>query len=91
MPRTLAAYARPIRVRWGVGLLVAFGAGALEVSAGTIIVDHLAEHHRERHLDCRRPGASVWVLRMCLLHVLEALAVVDPTSTIELSMRMNFF
>ena len=36
-PRTLAAYARPIRVRWGVGLLVAFGAGALEISIPQVL------------------------------------------------------
>ena len=51
-PHTLAAYARPIRVRWGV-------------------------HHRERHLDCRRPGASAGYCA-CLLHVLEALADCGP-------------
>lgn len=93
-PRTLAAYARPIRVRWGVGLLVAFGAGALEISIPQvlqIIVDHLSQSTTER---------AIWIAGglVLLLGIAHASfmywrrwLIVDPTSTIELSMRMNFF
>ena len=93
-PRTLAAYARPIRVRWGVGLLVAFGAGALEISIPQvlqIIVDHLSQSTTER---------AIWiagglVLLLGIAHpsfmYWRRWLIVDPTSTIELSMRMNFF
>ena len=93
-PRTLAAYARPIRVRWGVGLLVAFGAGALEISIPQmlqIIVDHLSQSTTE---------SAIWIAGglVLLLGIAHASfmywrrwLIVDPTSTIELSMRMNFF
>ncbi|MBF1680919.1 MAG: ABC transporter ATP-binding protein [Rothia sp.] len=93
-PRTLAAYARPIRVRWGVGLLVAFGAGALEITIPQmlqIIVDHLSQSTTE---------SAIWVAggMVLLLGIAHASfmywrrwLIVDPTSTIELSMRMNFF
>ena len=93
-PRTLAAYARPIRVRWGVGLLVAFGAGALEISIPQvlqIIVDHLSQSTTE---------SAIWIAGCLVLLLGIAHAsftywrrwlIVDPTSTIELSMRMNFF
>ena len=93
-PRTLAAYARPIRVRWGVGLLVAFGAGALEIAIPQmlqIIVDHLSQNTTE---------SAIWVAggMVLLLGIAHASfmywrrwLIVDPTSTIELSMRMNFF
>lgn len=93
-PRTLAAYARPIRVRWGVGLLVAFGAGALEIALPQmlqIIVDHLSQSTTER---------AIWIAGglVLLLGIAHASfmywrrwLIVDPTSTIELSMRMNFF
>ena len=93
-PRTLAAYARPIRVRWGVGLLVAFGAGALEIAIPQmlqIIVDHLSQSTTE---------SAIWVAggMVLLLGIAHASfmywrrwLIVDPTSTIELSMRMNFF
>ena len=93
-PRTLAAYARPIRVRWGVGLLVAFGAGALEIAIPQmlqIIVDHLSQSTTER---------TIWIAGglVLLLGIAHASfmywrrwLIVDPTSTIELSMRMNFF
>lgn len=92
--RTLAAYARPIRVRWGVGLLVAFGAGALEISIPQmlqIIVDHLSQSTTE---------SAIWtagglVLLLGIAHASfmywRRWLIVDPTSTIELSMRMNFF
>lgn len=93
-PRTLVAYARPIRVRWGVGLLVAFGAGALEISipqALQIIVDHLSQSTTE---------SAIWIAGglVLLLGIAHASfmywrrwLIVDPTSTIELSMRMSFF
>ncbi|WP_314673316.1 ABC transporter ATP-binding protein [uncultured Rothia sp.] len=93
-PRTLAAYARPIRVRWGVGLLVAFGAGALEISIPQmlqIIVNHLSQSTTE---------SAIWIAGglVLLLGIAHASfmywrrwLIVDPTSTIELSMRMNFF
>ena len=93
-PRTLVAYARPIRVRWGVGLLVAFGAGALEISIPQmlqIIVDHLSQSTTE---------SAIWIAGglVLLLGIAHASfmywrrwLIVDPTSTIELSMRMNFF
>ena len=93
-PRTLAAYARPIRVRWGVDLLVAFGAGALEISIPQmlqIIVDHLSQSTTE---------SAIWIAGglVLLLGIAHASfmywrrwLIVDPTSTIELSMRMNFF
>lgn len=93
-PRTLAAYARPIRARWGVGLLVAFGAGALEISIPQmlqIIVDHLSQSTTE---------SAIWIAGglVLLLGIAHASfmywrrwLIVDPTSTIELSMRMNFF
>ena len=93
-PRTLVAYARPIRVRWGVGLLVAFGAGALEISIPQvlqIIVDHLSQSTTE---------SAIWtagglVLLLGIAHASfmywRRWLIVDPTSTIELSMRMNFF
>ncbi len=93
-PRTLAAYARPIRVRWSVGLLVAFGAGALEISIPQmlqIIVDHLSQSTTE---------SAIWIAGglVLLLGIAHASfmywrrwLIVDPTSTIELSMRMNFF
>ena len=93
-PRTLAAYARPIRVRWGFGLLVAFGAGALEISIPQvlqIIVDHLSQSTTE---------SAIWIAGglVLLLGIAHASfmywrrwLIVDPTSTIELSMRMNFF
>ena len=93
-PHTLAAYARPIRVRWGVGLLVAFGAGALEISIPQvlqIIVDHLSQSTTE---------SAIWIAGglVLLLGIAHASfmywrrwLIVDPTSTIELSMRMNFF
>ena len=93
-PRTLAAYARPIRVRWGVGLLVAFGAGALEIAIPQmlqIIVDHLSQSTTE---------SAIWIAGglVLLLGIAHASfmywrrwLIVDPTSTIELSMRMNFF
>lgn len=93
-PHTLATYARPIRVRWGVGLLVAFGAGALEISIPQvlqIIVDHLSQSTTE---------SAIWIAGglVLLLGIAHASfmywrrwLIVDPTSTIELSMRMNFF
>ncbi|WP_303979719.1 ABC transporter ATP-binding protein [Rothia mucilaginosa] len=93
-PRTLAAYARPIRVRWGVGLLVAFGAGTLEIAIPQmlqIIVDHLSQSTTE---------SAIWIAGglVLLLGIAHASfmywrrwLIVDPTSTIELSMRMNFF
>ena len=93
-PRTLAAYARPIRVRWGVGLFVAFGAGALEIAIPQmlqIIVDHLSQSTTE---------SAIWIAGglVLLLGIAHASfmywrrwLIVDPTSTIELSMRMNFF
>ena len=93
-PRTLAAYARPIRVRWGVGLLVAFGAGVLEISIPQVlqmIVDHLSHSATE---------SAIWaagglVLVLAIAHASftywRRWLIVDPTSTIELSMRMNFF
>ena len=93
-PRTLAAYARPIRLRWGVGLFVAFGAGALEISIPQmlqIIVDHLSQSTTE---------SAIWIAGglVLLLGIAHASfmywrrwLIVDPTSTIELSMRMNFF
>lgn len=93
-PRTLAAYARPIRLRWSVGLLVAFGAGALEISIPQvlqIIVDHLSQSTTE---------SAIWIAGglVLLLGIAHASfmywrrwLIVDPTSTIELSMRMNFF
>lgn len=93
-PHTLAAYARPIRVRWGVGLLVAFGAGALEIAIPQmlqIIVDHLSQSTTE---------SAIWIAGglVLLLGIAHASfmywrrwLIVDPTSTIELSMRMNFF
>ncbi|WP_315294017.1 ABC transporter ATP-binding protein [Rothia mucilaginosa] len=93
-PRTLATYARPIRVRWGVGLLVAFGAGALEIAIPQmlqIIVDHLSQSTTE---------SAIWtagglVLLLGIAHASfmywRRWLIVDPTSTIELSMRMNFF
>ena len=93
-PRTLAAYARPIRARWGFGLLVAFGAGALEISIPQvlqIIVDHLSQSTTE---------SAIWIAGSLVLLLGIAHAsfmywrrwlIVDPTSTIELSMRMNFF
>lgn len=93
-PHTLAAYARPIRVRWGVGLLVAFGAGVLEISIPQVlqmIVDHLSHSATE---------SAIWaagglVLVLAIAHASFAYwrrwLLVDPTSTIEMSMRMNFF
>ena len=93
-PRTLAAYARPIRVRWSVGLLVAFGAGALEIAIPQmlqIIVDHLSQSTTE---------SAIWIAGglVLLLGIAHASfmywrrwLIVDPTSTIEMSMRMNFF
>ena len=93
-PRTLAAYAHPIRARWGFGLLVAFGAGALEISIPQvlqIIVDHLSQSTTE---------SAIWIAGGLVLLLGTAHAsfmywrrwlIVDPTSTIELSMRMNFF
>lgn len=93
-PRTLAAYARPIRLRWGVGLLVAFGAGVLEISIPQVlqmIVDHLSHSATE---------SAIWaagglVLVLAIAHASFAYwrrwLLVDPTSTIEMSMRMNFF
>ncbi len=64
-PRTLAAYARPIRVRWGV-LLVAFGAGALEISIPQmlqIIVDHLSQSTTESAIWIAGAWCFCWVLR----------------------------
>ena len=93
-PRTLAAYAHPIRARWGFGLLVAFGAGALEISIPQvlqIIVDQLSQSTTE---------SAIWIAGglVLLLGIAHASfmywrrwLIVDPTSTIELSMRMNFF
>ena len=93
-PRTLAAYARPIRLRWSVGLLVAFGAGVLEISIPQVlqmIVDHLSHSATE---------SAIWaagglVLLLGIAHASfmywRRWLIVDPTSTIELSMRMNFF
>ncbi len=93
-PRTLAVYARPIRLRWSVGLLVAFGAGVLEISIPQVlqmIVDHLSHSATE---------SAIWaagglVLVLAIAHASFAYwrrwLLVDPTSTIEMSMRMNFF
>ena len=93
-PRTLAAYARPIRLRWSVGLLVAFGAGVLEIAIPQVlqmIVDHLSHSATE---------SAIWaagglVLVLAIAHASFAYwrrwLLVDPTSTIEMSMRMNFF
>ena len=93
-PRTLAAYARPIRLRWSVGLLVAFGAGVLEISIPQVlqmIVDHLSRSATE---------SAIWaagglVLVLAIAHASFAYwrrwLLVDPTSTIEMSMRVNFF
>ena len=93
-PRTLAAYARPIRLRWSMGLLVAFGAGVLEISIPQVlqmIVDHLSHSATE---------SAIWaagglVLVLAIAHASFAYwrrwLLVDPTSTIEMSMRMNFF
>ena len=81
-------------MRWGVGLLVAFGAGALEIAIPQmlqIIVDHLSQSTTE---------SAIWVAggMVLLLGIAHASfmywrrwLIVDPTSTIELSMRMNFF
>lgn len=93
-PRTLAAYAHPIRARWGFGLLVAFGAGALEISIPQvlqIIVDHLSQSTTESAISI----AGGLVLLLGIAHASfmywRRWLIVDPTSTIELSMRMNFF
>jgi lipid A export ATP-binding/permease protein msbA len=77
-----------------VGLLVAFGAGVLEISIPQVlqmIVDHLSHSATE---------SAIWaagglVLVLAIAHASFAYwrrwLLVDPTSTIEMSMRMNFF
>ena len=73
---------------------MAFGAGALEISIPQvlqIIVDHLSQSTTE---------SAIWIAGglVLLLGIAHASfmywrrwLIVDPTSTIELSMRMNFF
>ena len=77
-----------------MGLLVAFGAGVLEISIPQmlqVIVDHLSQSATE---------SAIWiagglVLLLGIAHASFAYwrrwLLVDPTSTIEMSMRMNFF
>ena len=93
VPRTLAAYARPIRVRWGVeparGVRCRCPCSSIP-QVLQIIVDHLSQSTTE---------SAIWiagglVLLLGIAHasfMLEALADCGPDLTIELSMRMNFF
>ena len=93
-PRTLAAYARPIRVRWGVGLLVAFGAGALEIAIPQML-QIIVVYHAPATTESAIWVAGGMVLLLGIAHASfmywRRWLIVDPTSTIELSMRMNFF
>lgn len=87
-------YTKPIRTRWAVGLAVAIGAAILEISVPQMlqyIVDELTSNATE---------TAVWVggALVLLIGVGQATLtywrrwlIVDPTSTVEMRMRMNFF
>ena len=93
-PLKFLPYIAPIRWRWTIGMLVAIGAAILEISIPQMlrfIVDELVQNTTE---------AGVWIGGGLVLLIGVGNAslaywrrwlIVDPTSTLEIRMRMNFF
>lgn len=93
-PLKFLPYIAPIRWRWTIGMLVAIGAAILEISIPQMlrfIVDELVQNTTE---------AGVWIGGGLVLLIGVGNAslaywrrwlIVDPTSTMEMRMRMNFF
>ena len=93
-PLKFLPYIAPIRWRWTIGMLVAIGAAILEISIPQMlrfIVDELVQNTTE---------AGVWIGGGLVLLIGAGNAslaywrrwlIVDPTSTLEIRMRMNFF
>ena len=93
-PLKFLPYIAPIRWRWAIGMLVAIGAAILEISIPQMlrfIVDELVQNTTE---------AGVWIGGGLVLLIGVGNAslaywrrwlIVDPTSTMEMRMRMNFF
>ena len=93
-PLKFLPYIAPIRWRWAIGMLVAVGAAILEISIPQMlrfIVDELVQNTTE---------AGVWIGGGLVLLIGAGNAslaywrrwlIVDPTSTLEIRMRMNFF
>ncbi len=93
-PLKFLPYIAPIRWRWAIGMLVAIGAAILEISIPQMlrfIVDELVQNTTE---------AGVWIGGGLVLLIGAGNAslaywrrwlIVDPTSTLEIRMRMNFF
>lgn len=93
-PLKFLPYIAPIRWRWAIGMLVAVGAAILEISIPQMlrfIVDELVQNTTE---------AGVWIGGGLVLLIGVGNAslaywrrwlIVDPTSTLEIRMRMNFF
>ena len=93
-PLKFLPYIAPIRWRWAIGMLVAIGAAILEISIPQMlrfIVDELVQNTTE---------AGVWIGGGLVLLIGVGNAslaywrrwlIVDPTSTLEIRMRMNFF
>ena len=93
-PLKFLPYIAPIRWRWAIGMLVAVGAAILEISIPQMlqfIVDELVQNTTE---------AGVWIggglvlligVGQASLAYWRRWLIVDPTSTMEMRMRMNFF
>ena len=93
-PLKFLPYIAPIRWRWAIGMLVAVGAAVLEISIPQMlrfIVDELVQNTTE---------AGVWIggglvlligVGQASLAYWRRWLIVDPTSTLEIRMRMNFF
>ena len=93
-PLKFLPYIAPIRWRWAIGMLVAVGAAILEISIPQMlrfIVDELVQNTTE---------AGVWIGGGLVLLIGVGNAslaywrrwlIVDPTSTLEIRMRINFF
>lgn len=92
---TLWAYAKPIRRRWLLGVLVAIIALCLDLAIPQIlsfVVDELITQNPSYTLVWAAGGIALLIgaVRM-ILTLLRRFLVIDPTSTIETSMRMALF
>lgn len=95
VPRTLFGYAKPIRLRWFTGLVVAVVAVSLDLAIPQIlsfIIDELLANHPSHAMVWLGGGlvVAVGLLRMVLVWVRRSL-LIDPSSTIETQMRMSLF
>ena len=92
-PLTLGPYVKPIRARWTAGLAVGMLAAAFE-----IMVPQMLQHIVD---SLQSPTeAAIWIggglvlllgVTSAALSFLRRFLAVDPTSTMETRMRMNFF